>query len=45
MLPLLGIIGLKARDLIGFTFLQFAAHLPLVMFLLWLLGLMRIRGT
>lgn len=39
MLPLLGIIGLKARDLIGFTFLQFAVHLPLVLFLLWLLGL------
>ncbi len=39
MLPLLGIIGLKARDLIGFTFLQFAIHVPLVLFLLWLLGL------
>jgi short-chain fatty acids transporter len=39
MLPLLGIIGLKARDLIGFTFLQFAVHLPVVLVLLWLLGL------
>ncbi len=39
MLPLLGILGLKARDLIGFSFLQFAVHLPLVLFLLWLLGL------
>jgi short-chain fatty acids transporter len=39
MLPLLGIVGLKARDVIGFTFLQFAVHLPLVLFLLWLLGL------
>jgi short-chain fatty acids transporter len=39
MLPLLGIIGLKARDLIGFTFLQFAVHLPLALWLLWLLGL------
>jgi short-chain fatty acids transporter len=39
MLPLLGIVGLKARDLIGFSFLQFAVHLPLVLFLLWLLGL------
>ena len=39
MLPLLGIVGLKARDLIGFSFLQFAAHLPLVLFLLWLFGL------
>jgi len=39
MLPLLGILGLKARDLIGFSFMQFAVHLPLVLFLLWLLGL------
>ena len=39
MLPLLGILGLKARDLIGFSFLQFVVHLPLVLFLLWLLGL------
>jgi short-chain fatty acids transporter len=39
MLPLLGIIGLKARDLIGFSFIQFVVHLPLVLFLLWLLGL------
>ena len=30
---------LKARDVIGFTFLQFVVHLPLVLFLLWLLGL------
>jgi short-chain fatty acids transporter len=39
MLPLLGIVGLKARDLIGFSFLQFVVHLPMVLFLLWLLGL------
>jgi short-chain fatty acids transporter len=39
MLPLLGIIGLKARDIIGFSFMQFVVHLPLVLFLLWLLGL------
>lgn len=39
MLPLLGILGLRARDLIGFSALQFAVHLPLVLFLLWLLGL------
>ena len=38
-MPLLGIVGLKARDLIGFSFLQFAVHLPMVLFLLWLLGL------
>lgn len=38
MLPVLGVLGLKARDLIGFTFVQFAVHLPLVLFLLWALG-------
>jgi short-chain fatty acids transporter len=39
MLPLLGILGLKVRDLIGYSALQFAVHLPLVLFLLWALGL------
>ena len=39
MLPVLGILRLKARDLIGFSFLQFLAHLPLVLLLLWALGL------
>jgi short-chain fatty acids transporter len=39
MLPLLGILGLKARELIGYSALQFAAHLPLVLLLLWALGL------
>lgn len=39
MLPLLGILGLKARDVVGFTIVQFAVHVPLVLFLLWLLGL------
>jgi short-chain fatty acids transporter len=38
MLPVLGILGLKARDLIGYTFVQFLVHLPLVLFLLWILG-------
>jgi short-chain fatty acids transporter len=38
MLPLLGVLGLKARELIGFTVIQFIVHLPLVLFLLWLLG-------
>jgi short-chain fatty acids transporter len=38
MLPLLGIIGLRARDLVGFTFLQLIVHLPLVLFLLWALA-------
>ena len=38
MLPILGILGLKARDLIGFTMVQFAINLPLVLLLLWALG-------
>ncbi|MFK2893141.1 short-chain fatty acid transporter [Dyella flagellata] len=38
MLPLLGVLGLKARDVIGFTFIQLAVHVPLVLGLLWLLG-------
>ena len=39
MLPLLGILGLKARDLIGYSFVQLLVHLPLVLLLLWLLGM------
>jgi len=38
MLPLLGVLGLKARDIVGFTFLQLCVHLPLVLFLLWALA-------
>jgi short-chain fatty acids transporter len=38
MLPILGILGLRARDLIGFTLVQFAINLPLVLLLLWALG-------
>jgi short-chain fatty acids transporter len=36
MLPLLGVLGLKARDIVGFTFMQFVTHVPVVLFLLWL---------
>jgi len=36
MLPLLGVLGLKPRDIIGFTFMQFVFHTPIVLFLLWL---------
>ncbi|HCH0556944.1 TPA: short-chain fatty acid transporter [Pseudomonas aeruginosa] len=39
MLPLLGVLGLKARDIVGFTFIQLLVHIPLVIGLLWLLGL------
>ncbi|MNR47253.1 Short-chain fatty acids transporter [compost metagenome] len=35
MLPLLGVLGLRARDIVGFTFTQLLVHLPLVLFLLW----------
>lgn len=38
MLPVLGILGLRARDLIGFTMVQFTVNLPLVLLLLWVLG-------
>jgi short-chain fatty acids transporter len=38
MLPLLGVLGLRARDIVGFTFLQLLAHLPIVLFLLWALA-------
>jgi short-chain fatty acids transporter len=39
MLPLLGVLGLKARDVVGFTFVQLVVHVPLVLGLLWALGL------
>ena len=38
MLPLVGILGLKARDIVGFTFLQLMVNAPLVLFLLWYLA-------
>jgi short-chain fatty acids transporter len=38
MLPLLAVLGLRARSLVGFTFLQFIFHLPVVLVLVWLLG-------
>jgi len=37
MLPLLGTLGLKARDIVGYSMLQFAIHVPLVLFLVWIL--------
>ncbi|HVF15557.1 MAG TPA: TIGR00366 family protein [Steroidobacteraceae bacterium] len=39
MLPLLGILGLKAREVVGFTMVQFIVHVPIVLLLLWLLGM------
>lgn len=38
MLPMLGILKLKAKDVIGFTVTQLVFHVPLVLFLLWILG-------
>ncbi|MBB4267080.1 short-chain fatty acid transporter [Roseospira visakhapatnamensis] len=35
MLPLLGIVKLQARDIVGFTFTQLLFSAPVVMFLLW----------
>ena len=36
MLPLLGIMKLKARDVVGYGLLQFLINLPIVFFLMWL---------
>ena len=36
MLPLLGLLRIKARDLVGYSVLQMFIHIPLVFFLCWL---------
>lgn len=38
MLPLLGILNLKARDIVGYATLQFVVHVPVVLFLVWILN-------
>jgi short-chain fatty acids transporter len=38
MLPLLGLLNVPARQLVGYTVLQLIVNLPLVLFLLWLLA-------
>jgi short-chain fatty acids transporter len=38
MLPLVGILGLKARDIVGYSMLQFVVHVPLVLVLVWALN-------
>jgi short-chain fatty acids transporter len=38
MAPLVGLLGLKAREIVGFTFLQLVVHAPLVLFMLWYLA-------
>lgn len=39
MLPLLALLKIKARDIVGFTGVQFVFHLPVVLLLCWGLGL------
>ncbi len=38
MLPLLGILKIRARDLVGYTTLYFAVNAGLLLFLIWLLA-------
>ncbi len=38
MLPLMGLIGVKARDLAGYSTLQLIFHTPVVLIMLWALG-------
>jgi short-chain fatty acids transporter len=38
MVALVGVLGLKARDIVGYTATQLVVHAPLVILLLWLLG-------
>src|SRR5512136_1920254 len=39
MLPLLGLLHMKARDLVGYSVLQMFVHIPLVFFLCWYFAL------
>src|SRR4030095_15052120 len=38
MLPLLGILKRKPRDVVGYSMLQFVVHVPVVLFLVWILN-------
>lgn len=38
MLPMLGILKLKPKDVMGFTVTQLVFHVPLVLFMLWIFG-------
>ncbi len=38
MLPLLGILRLRARDIVGYSAIQLLVHAPLVLFLCWALN-------
>ncbi|MGB6064467.1 MAG: TIGR00366 family protein [Desulfomonilaceae bacterium] len=39
MLPLLGILHIKARDLVGYSVLQLLFHIPIIFFLCWLFAM------
>ncbi|SFK82624.1 short-chain fatty acids transporter [Methylocapsa palsarum] len=39
MLMLIGVLGIKARDVVGFTIVQLMFHLPLVLLMLWAFSL------
>ena len=36
MLPLLGVLNMKAREMVGYSVLQLIFHIPVVLFLCWL---------
>lgn len=36
MLPLLGLLAVRARELVGYSILQVMVHIPIVFFLMWL---------
>jgi short-chain fatty acids transporter len=38
MIALVGVLGLKSRDIVGYTVTQLVVHAPLVIFMLWALG-------
>jgi len=38
MLPLMGLTGVRARDLAGYSTQQLIFHLPVVLLMLWTLG-------
>lgn len=38
MLPLMGLTGVRARDLAGYSILQLFFHTPVVLFMLWILA-------
>ena len=39
MLPLMGILGVRARDLAGYSILQLLFHAPIVLLLCWALAM------